>query len=59
MVFANSILCYTNGTSSGESQLLVPSANDIAICDKTRDSITLVNLAFPKQSELGNEGHNA
>lgn len=48
MVFSNSMLSYTNGTDVGDGHMaVVPSANDIAVCDKTRDSITLLDIAFP------------
>lgn len=60
MVFANSILCQTNGvkTSDGKN-VLVPSQNDIAICNKTRESITLLNITFPCINKLDEDGFNA
>lgn len=59
MVFSNSILCQTNGTTVDGHKLVVPSSNEIAICNKTRDSITLLNITFPKQTTFGDEGYNA
>ena len=59
MVFTNSILCQTNGTVANGHKLVVPSSNEIAVCNKTRDSITMLNITFPKQSTFGDEGYNA
>ena len=60
MVFANSLLSYTNGNVNIDNTInLTPSANDIAICNKTRDSITLLDIAFPDQRTLSYVGHNA
>lgn len=60
MVFANTILNQANGTqtSSGKN-VIVPSQNDIAVCNKTRESITLLNITFPCIDKLGEEGFNA
>lgn len=55
MVFANSVLSQTNGTAGvSGNRCLVPSANDIAVCNKTRDSITLVDIVFCQQDEQQN-----
>ena len=59
MVFTNSILCQTNGTESNGHKTLVPSQNEIAVCNKTRDSITLLNISFPDLTSVGDDGHNA
>lgn len=61
MVFSNSIMCQTNGTVDPQTgqAIAIPSQNDIAICDKTRDSITLLNITFPKQGQFDEEGKNA
>ena len=62
MVFSNSVLCQTNGTeimSGGSYHLAVPSQNDIVVCNKTRDSITLMNIAFPNINRCGEHMYNA
>lgn len=60
MVFSNSMLSYTNGTDVGDGRMaVVPSTNDIAVCDKTRDSITLLDIAFPSQSSFADVGYSA
>ena len=60
MVFANSILCQTNGVKTLDNKnVLVPSQNDIAICNKTRESITLLNITFPCANKLDEDGFNA
>ena len=38
---------------------MVPSANDISYCDKTRQSITLLNITFPDSTKYGEDGYNA
>ncbi len=38
---------------------MVPSANDITYCDKTRQSITFINITFPSSTEYGQPGWNA
>lgn len=54
MVFSNSILSQTIGSNT-----MVPSANDIVYCDKTRQSITLIDITFPDSTKYGEEGWNA
>ena len=54
MVFSNTILSQTIGSNT-----MVPSANDIAYCDKTRDSITFIDITFPDSTKYGNQGFNA
>lgn len=38
---------------------MVPSANDISWCDKTRKSITLLDITFPDSTKYGEAGYNA
>lgn len=61
MVFSNSVLSQTNG-NDGEcacnSPVIVPSANDITFCNKTRQSITAIDITFPDSSQYLNNGHN-
>lgn len=54
MVFANSVLCQTNFVKSNEDDhySLTPSQNDIVVCNKTRESITLLNIVFPDTSKI-------
>lgn len=54
MVFSNTILSQSIGTNT-----LVPSANDIAYCDKTRQSITFLNITFPDSTKYGEVGWNS
>ena len=54
MVFSNSILSQTIGSST-----MVPSANDITYCDKTRQSITFIDITFPDSTKYGQPGYNS
>lgn len=54
MIFSNTVLSQTLGSNT-----LVPSANDISYCDKTRQSITLLNITFPDSSKYGEAGYNS
>lgn len=38
---------------------MVPSANDITYCDKTRQSITLIDITFPDSRRYGDIGYNS
>ena len=38
---------------------MVPSANDIIFTDKTRQSITALDITFPDSTQYLNVGHNA
>ena len=38
---------------------MTPSANDIVFCDKTRQSITMLDITFPDSSKYGEPGYNA
>lgn len=55
MVFSNSVL----SQAIGDSKTLVPSANDISWCNKTRKSITLLDITFPDSTKYGIDGYNA
>lgn len=54
MVFSNTILSQTVGSST-----MVPSANEITYCDKTRESITFLDITFPDLTQYGQQGYNA
>lgn len=54
MVFSNAILSQTIGSNT-----MVPSANDIVYCDKTRESITFLDITFPDSTKYGQSGYNA
>lgn len=54
LVFSNTILSQTIGSST-----MVPSANDIAYCDKTRQSITFIDITFPDSTKYAQPGYNA
>jgi len=59
MIFSNSVLSQTNGTRNANGHLaMVPSANDIIFCNKTRQSITVLNITFPDCTQYLNKGHN-
>ena len=47
MVFANSVLSQTNSRVESSKHLLTPSQSDIVVCNKTRESITLLDITFP------------
>lgn len=53
MVFSNTVLSQTIG-----SYTMVPSANDIAYCDKTRQSITFIDITFPDSTKYAEPGYN-
>lgn len=57
MVFSNSVLSQTND-HDGKKEL-VPSANDITVCDKTREHITFLDITFPDADKYGIAGSNA
>ena len=38
---------------------MVPSANDITYCDKTRQSITFIDITFPDSTKYGQPGYNS
>lgn len=54
MVFSNAILSQTIG-----SKTMIPSANDITYCDKTRQSITFIDITFPDSTKYGQLGYNS
>lgn len=54
MVFSNTILSQSIGQKT-----MVPSQNDIAYCDKTRQSITFIDITFPNPSKFGDVGYNS
>lgn len=59
MVFASSVLSHTNGNEDAAGHYeLVPSANDIVVCNKTRDSLTLLDIVFSSNEQLA-EGEKA
>ena len=53
MVFSNAILSQTTGSGS-----LVPSANEITYCDKTKQSIVFLDITFPDSTKYGDIGYN-
>lgn len=55
MVFTNSML----SQAVGENKALVPSANDLVYCNKTRQSITILDITFPDSTKYGYPGYNA
>ena len=44
---------------NGQSKCLVPSPNDIIVCDKTRSSVTFLNILYPRQDKFSVSGFNA
>ena len=50
---SNSMLSQVNGDMS-----IVPSANDIAFCDKTRSSVVVLDITFPDSRRYGQPGYN-
>ena len=54
MVFSNSILSQTTGNG-----MMVPSANEMTYCDKTRQSIVFLDITFPDSTKYGDVGYNA
>lgn len=54
MVFSNTILSQTIGSNT-----MVPSANEISYCDKTRESITFLDITFPDSTKYAQNGYNA
>lgn len=59
MVFANSILSQTANVGAYKQKNLVPSPNDLVFCNKTRESITVLNVMYTNSNKLSAEGHNA
>ena len=59
MVFANSVMSEALDDENGQSKCLVPSPNDIIVCDKTRLSITFLNILYPRQDKFSVSGFNA
>lgn len=56
MVYTNNVMCQVEGESShGVS----PSSNDLVVCDKRYDQMTILNICYPKPGGYGNPGLNA
>ena len=53
MVFSNSMLCQTSDGS------LIPSQNDIVVCNKMRDRISFVNIQLQDQQQYGFDSNAA
>lgn len=57
MVFANSILSEAVDESTGKK--LVPSPNDIVVCNKTRESVTFLDIMYMNKDKYSEKNYNA